>query len=367
MCHQRLAHGDAPACVQACPSEAIRITVVRQEDIGALYRTPQISSKTERNLFLPTSPNPAITLPTTRYVSKEMLPAEARSADPSVVKLQPAHRPLVWMLSLTQLGAGGFVVLPFASKVAQPFLALMSLAALLLGLAASILHLGRPEKAWRVFLGLRRSWLSREVVVFGAFTLLAIACTCATMLARPRGAGILLETITAAAGLSGVFCSGMAYHVTRRDCWRGEWSVGRFFASTLVLGLALAWCASAWVGSGQKVFALCLGAATLAKLSREFAFLRLCADDADLNDELPDTFAGRAAFLMRFRLGGLLRSRLTCAWAGGVAMPLIALIPAAAPVSLSLCGLLLCLAGEWLERAMFFRTAVTAEMPGGGA
>ena len=31
------------------------------------------------------------------------------------------------------------------------------------------LHLGQPLKAWRSFLGWRKSWFSREVIVFGAF------------------------------------------------------------------------------------------------------------------------------------------------------------------------------------------------------
>ena len=45
-------------------------------------------------------------------------------------------------------------------------LALLMLAA---GLAASFLHLGRPERAWRAMAMWRTSWLSREVIVLPAF------------------------------------------------------------------------------------------------------------------------------------------------------------------------------------------------------
>jgi DMSO reductase anchor subunit len=40
---------------------------------------------------------------------------------------------------------------------------------LLIGLAASFGHLGRPERAWRAALMWRTSWLSREVIVLPAF------------------------------------------------------------------------------------------------------------------------------------------------------------------------------------------------------
>ena len=37
------------------------------------------------------------------------------------------------------------------------------------GLACAVFHLGRPLGAWRFFLGLRTSWMSREILAFGVF------------------------------------------------------------------------------------------------------------------------------------------------------------------------------------------------------
>ena len=54
-----------------------------------------------------------------------------------------------------------------AEAAAAAFPAWAGLAATLLGLTASVLHLGKPMKAWRSFLGWRKSWLSREILVLG--------------------------------------------------------------------------------------------------------------------------------------------------------------------------------------------------------
>ncbi|HXT10342.1 MAG TPA: DmsC/YnfH family molybdoenzyme membrane anchor subunit [Candidatus Angelobacter sp.] len=354
MCHQRLAHGEAPACVQACPSEAIRITVVEKTSVRNSYRE-------QANEFLPCSPEPAITLPTTRYVSAKPLAPNLTAGDAHEVRLQPAHAPLVWMLVLTQLGAGGFASLPFAARGAQPGLATIALIATLLGMGASILHLGRPEKAWRAFLGLRCSWLSREIVGFSFFALLAVATTVAVFFAKPLPALLLT---TAIVGIFGVFSSGMTYHVTQRECWRGELSIGRFFGTTVILGAAAAWCANTFAGAGGAAFTLLLAIATMVKLSRELAFLRLCPDDADLEEDPPTGLQARTAFIMRFRLGWILRTRLTCAWLGGVVLPLLSFLPIAAPRTDAIAGLLLCFIGELIERFLFFRTVAVSKMPG---
>lgn len=46
---------------------------------------------------------------------------------------------------------------------------------MLLGLMASFFHLGRPERAWRTATKWKTSWLSREVIVLPAFSLMAVA------------------------------------------------------------------------------------------------------------------------------------------------------------------------------------------------
>lgn len=358
MCHQRLAHGEAPACVQACPSEAIRITIVEKAEVGREYRNSKCST---RNKFLPSSPEPAITLPTTRYVSAKVLEPTLIAGDAHEARLQPAHAPLVWMLVLTQLGAGGFALLPFAPRATQPVLSLLALIASLLGLSGSILHLGQPRKAWRAFLGLRRSWLSREIVGFGVFSLIASVSTFSIWTGKTN---LILLSATAVAGLFGVFCSGMTYHVTHRECWRGEFSIGRFFGTTAMLGSAVAWCAVVLSHEMSTAFAILLALATVIKLSRELAFLRLCPDDADRDYELPPGLRAQSAFLIRFRLGKIMRTRLACAWVGGVVLPLIAFLPAVTPQAIAVAAVLLCLAGELMERFLFFRAVALSRMPG---
>src|SRR6476469_1812437 len=56
----------------------------------------------------------------------------------------------------------------------------VALVASTIGLLSSMLHLGKPARAWRAFSQWRTSWLSREGVAamatFGIAVLLAVAC-----------------------------------------------------------------------------------------------------------------------------------------------------------------------------------------------
>src|SRR3954468_4093983 len=79
MCSSRLTAGEAPACVQACPSQAIRITLVDQRETSIRFRERAAASDSTAtpgpNPFLPASPEPDYTVPTTRYKSARPLPA----------------------------------------------------------------------------------------------------------------------------------------------------------------------------------------------------------------------------------------------------------------------------------------------------
>jgi Fe-S-cluster-containing dehydrogenase component/DMSO reductase anchor subunit len=378
LCAQRLAVGEAPACVQACPNEAIRITVVAKEEIREKYRpqAPGRPGSSERaNAFLPASPDPALTLPTTRFVSKRPLPPDLVPAPSGPRPLAAAHWPLVWMLVLTQLSVGLVASLPWLAPAARPGLGLGAVVAALLGIGASVAHLGRPTQAWRSFLGLRTSWLSREIVAFGGFLLLVIALgvmSWANTKASPStpelaAQGVLMG-LAAGAGLVGVFCSGMVYHVTGRVGWRAWNSVGRFAGTCLLLGLAGATWAAASHGGAIGGWTLGWLLAAALKLAGEHRLLRRAetpeGDEAWPKEGGSDAWSlAQSAVLMRDRLGGVTRARLFCGLAGGVALPAAMFLRPEDASLLAGIGFVSCLAGELAERFLFFRAVVPSRMP----
>ena len=171
MCHQRLRASQAPACVEACPTGAIRIQVVSRD---AVIQASDLAP------LLPGAPDPSHTMPTTRYRSERAFPLDARPADYDEVRISPSHPSLVTMLVLTQMAVGAFVAVPAAGAglalvefssgtVLARGYAVWSLFWGTVGLLASLFHLGRPHLAFRAVYGLRSSWLSREVLAFGLF------------------------------------------------------------------------------------------------------------------------------------------------------------------------------------------------------
>jgi Fe-S-cluster-containing dehydrogenase component len=215
MCIDRLAVGEAPACVQACPTSAIRIEIVD--------KTVVTSAAKSGVQMVPGAFDSSYTKPTSSYRTHRGLPSDARPADSHEQRREPAHWPLIVMLVLTQLATGAFVAAVFA-----PQLRFLGWGALHAGLIASVLHLGRPFGAWRFFLGLRTSWMSREILAFGIFSAVA---TLALLVPA-------FTIVAALCGLGGVFTSAMIYIDTRRPAWRAAITLPRFFSATLLLGVA---------------------------------------------------------------------------------------------------------------------------------
>lgn len=380
MCSSRLAAQEAPACVQACPNEAIRITLV---DIAETVRRHRGS---ERNDFLPGTPPPGLTVPTTVYKTKEIWPGEVRAVDREELVAELPHWALVWMLVLTQLGAGLYssaVVLRVGGgRLAQWGLwqGTVAFFLALAGVGIGLLHLGRPLGAWRAFLGLRRSWLSREIVVFGGWL---------------AGGGVYLGWewffvdvtgtvwgiwlgggITAGLGLLGVWCSVMVYHDTGRVGW--DWRVGggRFLGTMVLLGaagtmaglLGIAGIGVEAVGLESWLWGGLLGVTSttaLFKLSIEQrAMTKLVLEDY--------SSAHKSALLLSGRFGEWQRLRLALLIAGGLVIPSLMGVQLSVRDGTGLAGLSLqaglmfgfCLAGELIERWLFFRTVQPVKMPG---
>ena len=379
MCSGRLAEGEAPACVQACPNEAISIEIVSQR--GAI-------EDAQADAFLPGAPSPGITVPTTSFTTKRALPRNLLPADFYSVRPAHQHMPLVFMLVLTQLAVGAFGVGWLVQRFGGPAIAAFELhqavAALLVGLVAlgaSVLHLGRPQFAYRAVLGLRTSWLSREVLAFGGFSGAAMLYAAFLWPGAWSPAHLVEPTLrpvvtvalggfVVATGILGVVCSAMVYHATRRRWWRIGRTGFKFTMTALVLGLAMTLCAAAFarlvlgaegLAPLVRLLALMLAASSTLKLAYEASLFRHVRDKQH-------TDLKRSALLLRGELRTQTQARFLFGGFGGVVLPLVvaATVPQStfAAVVGAVLALVLCTLGELLERASFFSAMAAPRMPG---
>ena len=350
MCHQRLGAGEAPACAQACPTHAIKIVTVSVSGAGTA------SPRADTGSFLPGAPDPAYTQPTTRYVSQRPRPVETRAADAAVLRPQPPHWPLVALLMLMPMAIGCGVA-DKALALTSPALAIAGWLAGTAGLGLAALHLGKPLRAWRVFLNLRQSWFSREALVFGLWYPLASTYLTVRLgwlpLAAPLRSGLAVGT--ALVGITGLFCSVMIYVDTRRVFWRFANTAPRFFGSAVILGLA-----GALITPGApRALGFVLAGATVLKLIFEAGALEPLRD----MDDGCYAPARQTALLLVGPLHSANTGRVTAALLGGILLPILtanSFLPAAAGWP----ALVLCLLGELTERYLFFRAVDAPKMPG---
>ena len=109
------------------------------------------------------------------------------------------------------------------------------------GLASSVFHLGRPERAWRAFSQWRSSWLSREGVLSVATAIPAASSASAGSFSASTGALSACSASLAAALAAGtIFCTGMIYASLKPiHQWRNRWTVPNYFALALMAGFLL--------------------------------------------------------------------------------------------------------------------------------
>ncbi len=368
LCQSRLADGEAPACAQACPTEAISVTIV---DIAATEARARGTGD-----FLPGAPEPSYTVPTTDYVSARSIPADAVAGDHYALQPEHGHLPLVFMLVLTQLSVGLFAFSLFGAAATAKAAMIAGLAAMSVGLAASVSHLGRPLGAWRAFLGLRRSWLSREIVTFGVFSgvagmylLSGYAEPLATSLSGYGAPEILSASLaelsglrrglgwgTVGIGLLGVYTSVMIYHDTRRPFWFFPITAIQFYGTTVGLAAAAYLPIAVAFGADIAVALGCLTVSVAAKLILTATTLR-SARETHLSP------AKKTALLLLRPLRWTTLARVGTALAGLCAAGVLSLMPGSLP--LAVLGFLLILTSELLERTLFFRAVAAPKMPGG--
>jgi Fe-S-cluster-containing dehydrogenase component len=286
-CSHRLEQGLKPACATLCPTGALDFQELAVSELAAAVPG-----------FPQTDLGPSIRIELVRRPVHHGPDTTGGDASPPVAP-PPPPSPGITLNSEWSLAAFTFVVVLLFAAFAAAVEGALFVPPLLFAAAAagaagfSLSHLGRPTRAWRAGLNIRRSWLSREVVGFGSFAVsgtvvLALGPSTQSPLAavvvaiglltlvsadqvyRPvysglhpllDGGGTLLTGLYLAglvladpwlAGLAGFIKLGSEIRNTSR---RYAWNMGPWPAllacSRLVLGLALP--AATWIGSGTPL------------------------------------------------------------------------------------------------------------------
>jgi len=319
MCHGRLAEGREPACVNACPEGAIEIELVNIAEWKQNYEAANA----------PGMPTADHTISTTRITLPDNISPSLKRADYHRVRPEDPHLPLAFMLVLTQLSAGAFLYLALF-QIDRPTAVAAALIVAFLSLAASTLHLGRPIYAWRALRMWRRSWLSREVLLFSLFSIVATGSIVVSELAP----------VAALLGLAGVTASAFIYLAPARPAWNSKHTIADFYFTALLLGPLFL----AILRVPVSPILICIAAASQL-LNQSLKFTQ---------HAMSEEFELRAsARLLAHDFRRSLYTRMALLIGGGIILPLLH-----QPVV----GFVLALAGEMLSRYLFFVTVVPKNM-----
>jgi anaerobic dimethyl sulfoxide reductase subunit B (iron-sulfur subunit) len=266
-CYDNLEQNLPPACVAACPLRVLEVVEVGKErpavsderlgrSLIALWEVPGMEhpyplpaySRTEPHLAI--KPHVAMLNALEKVISntEEVMPlrrapkvrrpfGKPRSApwSPKPGDFRLDELPLVIFTLLMQMAAGTAVFSLFlpASSSINMIIGLL----LVIGVSASILHLGKPMIAWRALSNLHKSWLSREILMLGLF-----GGSWLLVLISPE----IGKWILAITGVGLVYSMTQVYRFKASPAWNTWRTLAAFFLAAGTLG-ALA--TSSWSNS----------------------------------------------------------------------------------------------------------------------
>lgn len=178
---------------------------------------------------------------------------------------------LAWLGLLAALGS-----LP-PSPLFLPVAVVVALGFASAGLAASTLHLGRPERAWRAFSQWRSSWLSREGVASLMTYPPALAFAALWWLLGPDAVSTrTFGAIAAGFGLLTVGCTAMIYaSLTPIRQWHNPHTLPDYLIYAIFSGavlLAALW--AVWFGTAGGVLAIAALVTGLVAAAAKLAYWR---------------------------------------------------------------------------------------------
>jgi DMSO reductase anchor subunit len=288
-------------------------------------------------------------------VLPEGVPLETFAASDHHLEPEDPHWPLVALTLLTQFAVGvsaatlGLAWLGRSASTSTAASAVIAFLAGAVALSASLLHLGRPERAWKALRNLRRSWLSREVALFSAYAGCSALDALVTLASGSDRSALRLGVgaVTVLVGAAGIYASGRLYVVPGRPSWDSPLTIAAFFLTAVSFGPLVViavlggdrterWTWFGMVAAAGIAGQLAVAAANLVRLHRDGR--REARGTVRLN-------------LGRFR--SLLALRVVTALAAAVLA--IGWAPAA---------LALVVVAEAIARYLFYVTVVPLDMPG---
>ncbi len=219
-CQHRQEEGRVPACVEACPVDALRFEPMVQAEPIVRPGFPDTGLEPSARIVGDRRGDPPEMVVT---ASPEPRPSPAidfsglRSEWPLWFFTTVATWLVAWFAAGTVTGRG--VALPVFAAVG------------LIAMAVSALHLGRVSRMWRAVRNLRRSWISREILCFSLF--FAFACGLGLGLVRPE----FVNWVVVVFGWAALVSMDMVYRVPGQQVGAVPHSAMATLTAALYLGI----------------------------------------------------------------------------------------------------------------------------------